>query len=257
LVIIGLLNVSACRTQSEPSQNQQNPRQATAKRNGHNPKAAHFNVQLGLGYLQQGDVRRAKRKLLLALQQDPKSSLVNDGMAYYLERTQDYAQAEHYYRLAIEHAPGDGAALNNYGTYLCRRGKFHAAELQFQAAVRDPNYVRSADAYENAGLCALELPNLAKARFYFNNALAHEPGRATSLVELTKIAWHDKQYKDAKRYIAQFNKIHKPTAQSTYFSYLVAKHFGKKDDAASYALLLRSEFAQSNYYQKIKAAELS
>lgn len=60
-------------------------------------KAALYNVQLGLGYLKQGDRPRAKNKLLVALEQEPKSPDVNSALAYYFEQTKDLEEAEKYY----------------------------------------------------------------------------------------------------------------------------------------------------------------
>ena len=82
------------------------------------PKAASINAQLGLAYMQRGNNRRAKQKLVIALKQDPKSATVNDSMAYYLEMTGSVAEADAYYRRALKLASGKGAPLNNYGAYL-------------------------------------------------------------------------------------------------------------------------------------------
>ena len=64
-------------------------------------KAASFNVQLGLGYLKQGDRPRAKKKLLTALEQEPNSPDINAAMAYYLEQTNELDEAKRYYLKAI------------------------------------------------------------------------------------------------------------------------------------------------------------
>src|SRR5690242_7983555 len=85
-------------------------------------KAASYNVQLGLGYLKQGDRPRAKKKLLTALEQEPTSADVNSAMAYYFEQTGEQNQAEKYYLKAITLSGNKGAQLNNYGAFLCRQG---------------------------------------------------------------------------------------------------------------------------------------
>ena len=56
-------------------------------------KAASYNIQLGLGYLKQGDRPRAKKKLLTALKQEPNSADANAAMAYYFEQTSELEQA--------------------------------------------------------------------------------------------------------------------------------------------------------------------
>jgi type IV pilus assembly protein PilF len=150
-------------------------------------KAASYNVQLGLGYLRQGDRSRAKKKLLTALEQEPKSPDVNSAMAYYFEQTHEVNQAEKYYLKALSLASHKGAQLNNYGAFLCRQGNYQKADRYFLNAAKDLHYIHTAGAYENAGLCALSASNTAKARLYFMKALNQDPSRNVSFYELIKI----------------------------------------------------------------------
>jgi type IV pilus assembly protein PilF len=162
-------------------------------------KAASFNVQLGLGYLKQGDRPRAKKKLLTALEQEPKSPDANSAMAYYLEQTSESEQAKKYYLKALSLAANGGAQLNNYGAFLCRQGDFKKAEYYFLKATSDLHYVHTAGAYENAGLCALSVPDTDKARIYFTKALNQDPSRKVSLYELLKL--ETKNGRNAEAYI--------------------------------------------------------
>ncbi len=150
-------------------------------------KAASYNVQLGLGYLKQGDRPRSKKKLLTALEQAPNSPDVNAAMAYYFEQTKELEQAKKYYLKAISLSSNSGAQLNNYGTFLCRQGDYAKAETYFLKAIKDVQYVHTSGAYENAGLCALGVPDYTKAKLYFTNALSQDPSRRESLYELVKI----------------------------------------------------------------------
>ena len=150
-------------------------------------KAADMNVQLGIAYLQQGYTVRAKSKLLLALRQAPHWPPALDAMAYYLEMTGDNALAQQYYKKALYFAPQEGRSQNNYGAYLCRTGQYSRAIDHFIKAVQDPNYIETAEAYENAGLCALKIPNNALAEQYFLKAIRLDPHRETSMLELAHL----------------------------------------------------------------------
>lgn len=150
-------------------------------------KAAAFNVQLGLGYLKQGDRARAKKKLLNALKQEPLSPDVNAALAYYFEQSSEMDEAKKYYLKAISLSSNGGAQLNNYGAFLCRQGDYKKADTYFMNAVQDIQYVNTAGAYENAGLCALEIPDLERAKGHFINALKHDPSKRVSLYELVKL----------------------------------------------------------------------
>ncbi|MBS0358404.1 MAG: type IV pilus biogenesis/stability protein PilW [Proteobacteria bacterium] len=152
-----------------------------------NPTAALTNVQLGLAYLEQGNVQRSKNKLLLALEQNSRSSVAWGAMGYYLETTGHLEMAETYYKKAIQLSPKSGPALNNYGAFLCRKGDYQAAEQYFMMALKDVTYTKFAEVYENAALCALEAKEYSKAKQYFSKALIEDPNRITALMELRKI----------------------------------------------------------------------
>jgi type IV pilus assembly protein PilF len=152
------------------------------------PEAALYNMQLGLAYLNQGALERAKHKLLTALHEAPRSPAVNASMAYFLEKTGDIERARHYYRKALRLAPHDGAQLNNYGAFLCRQGAYQSSISYFLKAAHEVNYEHTAGAYENAGLCAEEIPDYVHAKEYFAKALKADPSRTSSRDERVKLA---------------------------------------------------------------------
>jgi type IV pilus assembly protein PilF len=159
-------------------------------------QAASYNTQLGMAYLKQGDRPRAKRKLLRALDLAPNSADVNAAMAYYLEKTGDLKEAHSYYQKALSLAPNSGAQLNNYGAFLCRLGQYKEAEAYFLKAVKDIHYVHTAEAYENAGLCAAAIPDYPKAENYFKRALKHDPKRRQSFHELVTLERKHNKFTD-------------------------------------------------------------
>lgn len=152
-----------------------------------NRKIALINTQLGMAYLEKGDLQRAKQKLLYAIEKDPNIPESWYTLAYYYEKTGNNADAKRYYLKAISLAPHRGDVLNNYGTYLCRHKQYIESIRYFLAATSDKQYLDSAGAYENAGLCALSIPNRRDAAIYFNRALEEDPTRTVSMNELSKL----------------------------------------------------------------------
>jgi len=150
-------------------------------------KIAEINIQLGMGYLEKGNIERAKQKLLTALKKAPKLPEAWYSMAYFLEHTGEKEAAKRYYLKAVALAPERGDTQNNYGTYLCRSGHYQESIQHFILATKDPDYLDTVGAYENAGLCALKIPDTNLAIKYFKQALTQDPGRTTSLMELKKL----------------------------------------------------------------------
>jgi type IV pilus assembly protein PilF len=152
-----------------------------------NTRTAKINVQLGLAYLEQHNIRRAKQKLLLAVDEAPSSPEAWYSLAYFYEATGNHELADKYYLKAIRIAPKRGDSQNNYGTFLCRTKHYQEAIQHFLIAVHDNNYLNPADAYENAGLCALTIPDKKLAAEYFRRAIMEDPSRPISEKQLAKL----------------------------------------------------------------------
>ena len=169
--------------------------------------AARTNTRLGLSYLQKGLYPQSKARLLASIKEDPNIAAGWYGMAYYLEKTGDPKEAEKYYKKAIDVEPKSGAALNNYGTFLCRTGRYKQAIAEFLKAAHQRTYLDAAGAYENAGTCALMIPNKKMAMFYFNHALENNPNLPFALLSVARLnheAGHDVA---ANKYFMLFENI--------------------------------------------------
>ena len=209
-------------------------------------KAANLNRQLGMEYLNKGDAPRAKKKLLAALAFAPRSAETHGAMAYYFEQTGDLPQANVYYHRALALAHDKGAALNNYAAFLCRKAEYKTADLYFQKAVNDLHYVNSAHAYENAGICATQIPDYTKARMYFIKALQQDGRQKQSLYELVTIELNQHHPEAALRYFQQYpalvledtmllsmamnaaHKANRPELEATYRKHL--SHIGENHE---------------------------
>ncbi len=184
---------------------------------------AKINVQLGMMYLKKRDVQLAKQKFLLAIDEDPTLPEAWYGMGYFLEVTGDRDEADKHYLKTISLAPNRGDVQNNYGTFLCHAGNYQEAIKHFMLATKDPEYLDTASAYENAGLCALKIPNKSLALDYFNRAIMQDPKHSLSLMESAELNYEQKNYHDAKSRLAEFLAISSPTAQSEKLSRELAR----------------------------------
>ena len=116
-------------------------------------------------------------------------------------------QAEADYKQAIALDKNSGMANNNYGTFLCRNGRYKEAIAQFMIAANQTEYLHAGGAYENAGICALEVPDEEAAKGFFLQALNNEPDRKTANFELAKIYYHEDNTAMAKMYFDRYAKL--------------------------------------------------
>lgn len=186
-------------------------------------EAAKINAQLGMAYLEQKNVQRAKMKLLLALSQGPDMPEPWYSMGYFLEATGDKEEAEKYYRKALSVAPDRGDARNNYGTFLCRKGKYAESVKYFLSAAKTPNYLDPAAAYENAGLCSMKMSAYNQSISYFKQALLKDPGRNLSLLKLAEANVKLGNFQAAKSFMIQYSLV-APASPESEQLYNVIKH---------------------------------
>ncbi len=219
----------------------------------YNPKAAAINAELGVGYLQQGDIERAKTKLLMAQKQDPNSSIVSASMAYYYDKIGNAKEAERYYKRAYSLATEKGDAANNYGVFLCKQKNYAAAYSYFQKAIDDPNYVSTAQTYENLGLCHLEQNDAAMAKDYFLKALRIDPRLATSLLQMAQISVNAKDWAAAENYLTQYTATGEQSPDALWLGIQSAHALGDKEKAMNLAKQLKTLYPNSVQYRQYLA----
>lgn len=212
-------------------------------------KAALVNVELGLGYLNQGQVARAKSKLTYALKLAPSLPETHTALGYFFESVGEIKEAESHYRKAIKHAKNVGAVYNNFGAFLCRQSRYLEADKAFRLALEDKGYTRTAEVYENAGICALKAEEVAKAESYLQTAIRRDPKRANAIVELADLVFHKGETERASKLLAQYKQISEPSAKSLWLGIQIAERQGNKNGAASQGLLLKNRFPNSKEYQ--------
>jgi type IV pilus assembly protein PilF len=96
--------------------------------------AARINLQLGIGYLQEGNLAIAKEKLDRARSQDPHNPEIHGAMALLDQRLGKDKEADKEFRTALELAPHDPAMLNNYAVFLCSHERADEGVRYFEQA---------------------------------------------------------------------------------------------------------------------------
>jgi type IV pilus assembly protein PilF len=90
-------------------------------------RAAVYNTELGVAYLQRGALALAKEKLDQAQRENPDSPSVQSARALLFERLGEPARAERAFRRALALAPHDPDYQNDYAVYLCSNASTRGA----------------------------------------------------------------------------------------------------------------------------------
>lgn len=163
-------------------------------------------IALGLGYLEQGRMVKARENLEIALDHSPTYYRAQISMAHYYERVGEQSAADMMYSRAVRQHPDNGNVLNNYGTFLCKQGEYERADSYFNKAIKQPYYYLISTSYENAALCSVKAGNTDKAQHYFERTLAHDPNRQRAILHLAKLEIDSGQYKQARLRLMQYHQ---------------------------------------------------
>lgn len=201
VAVLGLLALQGC------AQNEF--RSADEKR-----KAAGIYADLGLGYLRQGKYDLAKQKLERSIELNPRLVDAHHFIAEVYKQTEEYELADKHYGDALAIAPKDPVILNNYGAFLCERGRFEDAEKYFLKVVSAKRYRTPEFAYENLALCAQRTGNNVKAEEYFRKALDIDGKLTKSLFQMATIYYEKKDYLRGRAFLQRYHSFAQPTEQS-------------------------------------------
>jgi type IV pilus assembly protein PilF len=234
--------ISACGTTPTPDSKAPAPSQGSGARP--EPLSDTY-VKLGVGYLQQGKRDLALSNLQRALELDAQSSSAHNAIAILYEQLGETKLARRHYERAVRLNPQDSPAQNNYGAFLCRQNELAKAERHFLGALKNPLYETPEFAYENAGLCALQVPDRAKAERYFREALRANPNLPESLYQMALLSYEAQNYLPARAYLQRYAEAAQHTSRSLWLGIRIERELDDKNALASYSLLLKGKFPES------------
>ncbi|MEZ9654584.1 type IV pilus biogenesis/stability protein PilW [Vibrio splendidus] len=163
-------------------------------------------IELGLGYMGQGNMVKARENLELAIKHAPSYYRARLSIAHYYEQVGEVDEARNAYKKALRLDVRNGNVLNNYGTFLCKQGEYEQADKYFNRAIDQPYYYLVSASYENAAFCAFKAGEVEQAKYYFSRAIDHDPNRAKSILQLSKIEVSEAEYNDARLRLLKFHQ---------------------------------------------------
>jgi type IV pilus assembly protein PilF len=207
--------------------------------------AARYNVQLGMSYLQRGDLEGAREKLERAVQQDPSLPAAHAALGILYERAGDMKRAGDHLRRAARLAPDDPNMLNSYGGFLCRQGDRKEGIRHFEMAASNAYYRTPEAALTNAGVCARGIPDVTAAENYLRRALDANRNYAEALLQLADLSLETDRTLQARAFLQRFELVAKPSAYSLALGRRIETAAGDATAAREYATRLRREFPDS------------
>lgn len=202
-------------------------------------------TELGFAYFNRGQMKvaldEARKAIITENRYGPAYNLL--GLVY-MELDEDKL-AEENFRKALELERTDSDAHNNYGRFLCTRGRYDEGLAQFTEAMRNPLYDKPEQAMTNSGLCSEKKGDLKQAEAYYIKALKLAPNTVQPVMRLADLNFRKGNLNEAQRLLAQHQEISPPTAESLWLSLRIERKLGDKNQEAVYNQQLRRRFPDS------------
>lgn len=194
----------------------------------------------------------AMRKYAIALQEAHESLSADPGyppafnmLALVHAELAEHVAAEDYFKRAIAGQRNYSEAHNNYGYFLCQRGRFGDALAQFDLALKNPLYPSPERALANAGLCAQQKGDWDLAENYLQRALARDPQQPSALLAMTEQHLHFKNPLGAQATLQRLQARGGQGAALLWQGVRVERQLGNREAEANYGAQLRRNFPEA------------
>lgn len=213
---------------------------------------AELRTQLAVGYLREGNLRAAMESADMAVKAAPRYMAGHLIKGYLHQLLGQDADAEASMRRALSLEPSSPEANNNYGWFLCERGRAEAALPYFQKALADPLYDSPHTAHANLGVCLARLGRHEEANEALLAALRVAPDFPVALRELARLHLAQGKGKLAAFYFERLRKIAPPaTAAELSLGLSVAQQTGDRALEGLMSAQLRSRFPDAKETQQL------
>ena len=204
--------------------------------------AAQANLNLGVGYLQQGRADAAVDALERALELNPRLVDAHSTVALAYDELGDTEEAESHHRRAIQIDPNNPDVENRYAVFLCRHARWTDAERYFDKAINNPRYTNRTLALVNAGTCARSANDLDAAEENFRAALEDDPANVGALEGMVDLSIRTGNYLQGRAFVQRLFAATRPQPAHLLMCYVVESELGDARAANDCATDLRTRF---------------
>jgi type IV pilus assembly protein PilF len=205
-------------------------------------EAARLRIELAGLYLSRGSVTPALEEATSASKLDPDNAQAFNLLGLINMQLRDDAQAVGNFERALRLSPSDPDVNNNYGWFLCERGRPMESIRLFQAALRSPLYANADRTLANAGVCSRRGGDEAGARRFFEQALVQQPAQPVALFQLADMDFAAGNARQARVLMERLMQATAPTPEVLWLGVRIERALGDRKAEMLYAQQLRRTF---------------
>ena len=202
-------------------------------------------TDLSSAYFQRRQFKIALEEIRKAISEDNRYGPAYNVLGLiYMELDEDQL-AEENFRKAVDLDRADSEAHNNYGWFLCTRGRYDEGLSQFTDALRNPLYSTPEKSIANAGLCSEKKGDMEKAEASFVKAMKLQPDYPLALLSLAQLKYRQTKLEESVRLLSHYHDVAPASAESLWLGVRLERKLGDKDQQAAFATQLHKNFPAS------------
>lgn len=205
-------------------------------------RRSQIRLELAAGYYgrKQYSVALDEVKQVLMYQPDNLGALNLRGLIY-MAMDED-ALAEQSFRSALTVYAGDTDTLQNYGWFLCGKGRYAEAYRNFDAALASKNHLSRSKAYLTKGICQAQTRDLEGAQTSLLSAYRINPRNPVISYNLANVAYMRGDFAAAKRYVTALNAGQYANAESLWLALRIENKLNNQAGVREIGVQLRNRF---------------
>lgn len=229
---------------------------STPSADSNNSKSARVHTELAGLYFERGQYGVALEEIEQALKADSGFAQAYSVRGLVHMALREDRDAEDDFRKSLNLDRSDSDTHNNYGWFLCQRGREKESIPHFMSALKNPLYQTPGRAFLNAGLCSRKIGNNKDAEEFFQRALAAQPGMPQALLAMAEMSFSAGDYAAAKKYFAGYSQnSDNLAAEQLWLAVRIERRVGDRNSEASYGMQLRKRFPDARETQLLLSGE--
>jgi type IV pilus assembly protein PilF len=218
--------------------------------------SAKIHTELAASYYERTQYAIALQEIAIALKADSDYAPAYTVRALIRMALHEDDLADSDFRRSLNLDGANSENRNNYGWFLCQRGREKESLRQFQEALNNPLYATPEMAYVNLGMCSKKAGMPKEAEANLQRALVLRPGMAEALYGLAVLSYERGDFAGAKSYFLKFSQQSSElTAEQLWLAVRIERKVRDRNSAASYALQLRKRYPDSRETQLLLQGE--
>ncbi|MDY6945696.1 MAG: type IV pilus biogenesis/stability protein PilW [Pseudomonadota bacterium] len=218
-------------------------------------RAAEINLEIGTDALRKGNLNQAKEKIDRAIEQNPRNSKAQITAGVLYERLGDTDKADQHFAKGLALDPDNPEVQNNYGAFLCQRGKHERGEKLMLQAATNPLYRTPEVAYLNAANCARNGGDLKGAEENLRKSLQARPKYSDALFQMADLQYKQTDYLSARGFLERYMEVGRSSPATLWLGVRIERGLGNVAAAKNYAERLKLEYPRAAQTKELIESE--